>query len=372
MEKITIKTPSDILPYVGRRARLYWYTCGDLHPRGEGVIEAPGEDSVSVGVVLPTDKAGRVWLDPAGRVWIDPCIAQIELLDACPERVQIRTAADARKWEGRRVELFFEGDSRGSGVLAVQSWGSDGFKLLIDGQCRPGRVGVAIYGSTYDNLTLTPLDTLADRLETARAEVARLEAEIAREATEAAEQKARAEREAEDARYPLPEGWRWERISCLGLCAVGPSPRRDAQMLCVHVFDLGGYAEIVTRGYAGGIDCQWEPPTIDCQWERPPLDVVRVVIARYDAEHGVTDAKPEPYSITVTGWCADIPHTFKSGDVVDLTFASGRVERHTIDVDHDRDILTSILYITDDGGTAFRVGASRGVTKVTLVSRGAQ
>src|SRR5690606_23348071 len=103
---------------------------------------------------------------------------------------------------------------------------------------------------------------------TARAEVARIEAEIARDATEAAGQKAREEREADDARYPLPEGWRWERISCLGLCAVGPSsPHRDAQMLCVHVFDLGGYAEIVTRGY---VDCQWEPPTIDCQWERPP------------------------------------------------------------------------------------------------------
>lgn len=208
--------------------------------------------------------------------------------------------------------------------------------------------------------------TTAERLEIARAEVARIEAEIAQAEREAAEQKAREEREAEDARFPLPEGWRWEHDVTLlksTRCAVGPNPKTSGpRTLCVHVFALSPVPEIVARGYVDG--------QIDCAWQRPPLDVVRAVIARYDAEHA------PPYSIELARGCyaSEVSHTFQAGDVITLTLADGSETRHTInEVDEDGDVWTAESFACDGNMRSCLVGnvGYRHVTKITLVSRAA-
>lgn len=364
MEKINIKNVDEARQFVGRRVRLFWFDGSEYAPRGEGLLRigrAYGSDWVGVGKSGPCGCGSTaVSMNSESDAWI-------ELLDAHPD------AARYAAMVGKRIKVVAAGGSDDYARFSARLAG--GIVTAVDTTGLAQAVAVTWLTDSGDShmcyigpgfwpdVVIDEPPTLADQLETARAEVARIEAEIAREATEAAEQKARAEHEAEDARYPLPEGWRWERnYNGLGLCAVGPNSRLEyPRTLCVRV--LGGMsAEIVTRG----VDC-------DIGWERPPLDVVRAVIARYDAER----AKDAPYSIDLPpgGWCRDVPHTFQVKDVIDLTFQSGRVERCVISkVDDERDIWVKDPYTADRGYESRYVGNynGRGVTKVTLVSRGAQ
>lgn len=270
------------------------------------------------------------------------------------EKINIKNVDEARQFAGRRVRLFwFDGreyQPRGEGTLRLG-------RLY-----RWDLVGVGESGLHSIGRNAVFLSVESDAW------------------IELLEQKAREERETEDARFPLPHGWHWEK-GIRGIlswpAAVGPAPApTDGSTICVHVWECSDSRyppRVVSRVYKDG--------AVTCEYRSAPLDVVRAVIARYDAEHdaehGATNAKQEPYSIDIPAgrWASEVSHSFQDGDVIDLTFASGRVQRVTCYVYRDNGLLIDDGYRRDDGnGYSFVVGNvdGRGVTKVTLVSRGAQ
>ena len=176
----------------------------------------------------------------------------------------------------------------------------------------------------------------------AAAYLRRVEEEAA--AKKAEEEKAR-KRAEQDARFPLPAPYEWRR--------------QEALLYAYNLED--GSALYVDSGSKLCYEEEEGTPADECTFQ--PLDVVRAVIARYDAEN----APEESWDISEVP-LHDQKHPLKVGDKVRLLHTNGKESVHTVSAV----LRGGVVGVTPHCGERDyqdAVGRVNGIVKVTKLTK---
>ena len=319
---IEIRTEADARQWVGRRVRLFRHTNHrGREDRGEGMFAMYVDGVGDVRMVTGGDPADTRQAGTWCGAHAYGQYATIELLDG---PAHPRPEGDGWVWAQTSAEIpasFLHEICEISAPSSV-SYPARLVKIKINEILERALLGHLPSGpsasldmtarggawirreNTADPTPEPPPVSPPDPVPATREErLAQLQATIAAATAEIAETEAEIAQEAEDARFPLPEGYTWLD----GSCAV--------------------------------------------YWHK--LSAVRAVLARHDAEN------PQSYSVSLEPgqMLASVPHDFAAGDRVRLTHEDGRETIHAITgVDYGGDSNTSRL-VGHWGG--------RTVTKIT-------